>query len=426
MAVDPRAHKFFKTQNIYAVESVVINRNALKKQLYSWGLKDGCIEFGNSIEDAVLALAKKKYHIIFARLPSGGNDEIVRLYEMHEKQFPDRTIASFFVITDNNALSVATLSLEYNIDGILLLPFMPASLEKVIMNGVKSKFEISPYQKKLEEGHAQFRVRSFAEAIELFTEAVELNPIPLSALYWKGVCFRELKNDKEAIKCWEKVLATEPRHYKSSKAALSHYITSREWDKSQKLAARLIQEYPMNPKDIPNYTTVSIFNKRYEDIIKYADVFKDVKNPDQMLSTYMAAGLAICGRFFLQLKKDEDGLKIIHQAGSIAGGNIKIIRSLCYSLLKVGNQDEAVLLMGCYVKPHSDQLEAAVLDFEVENYLNEPKDYLVEAEKLISEDQDTPSLYFFILERLAANKCDPDLLGEWKEKAKLKFPKIFA
>lgn len=70
-------------------------------------------------------------------------------YECHLKTMPNRLSSGFFIITEENALNEVALALEYEMDGIITLPFTGATIIDSLLDGSKHKVAPSAYLKNV-------------------------------------------------------------------------------------------------------------------------------------------------------------------------------------------------------------------------------------------------------------------------------------
>jgi tetratricopeptide (TPR) repeat protein len=413
--------KYFNGKKALIVDPVGCNRTAIKKTLLNFGFMNSDIGNVDTFELASDYIMENHPDIVFVKSMLDKNSGL-ELLKKHEIVCPNRLLASFFLITEDNDPATACIVLETETDGIFVTPFTVEGLENTILKSLQKKIKPSPYSRTVEEGKEHLILEEYDQAIAKFEEACDLNKTPVLANYYKSVICLHRSNNSEALKLLEENVEQNPKHYKSLTKITECYTINKQFEDAYISASTLLENYPLHPERIPEMTRLSIQNRKYEDIKNYAKIFSSLKNVSEQLQTYVAAGLAICGRFLCLQEKNPNGEKVLLRAAKICEGKINVLRNLSETFMKLNKKNDAIALLAEYKTDKTDDMELNVLIFELEASGLDISQKIVKGRELLSKGFKHPRIYELLIKELAESGFKADLKEDLYFEACNEFP----
>lgn len=412
--------KYFAEKVVLILEPVGMNRSSIKKSLIGFGVPSGYIHMAETIQDAQRIIEASSPDILFVRhlhQMFKGED----LLNIHLKSNPNRLRASFFFITDDNSASSSCLTLEKEIDGILVTPFTIESINSTILKSLQKKIHPTPYNRTIEEGKEFIFRGEKDQALTFFRTAADMNKTPVLAQYFISYLIKD-ENLAEAERLLIQNIEMNPKHYKSLSLLADIYDQEKRYIEQYEIEGKILEHFPLNPEKIPRLTKLSIINRKYEDIFNYTKVFGMIKNAGAMIQTYVAAGLATCGRFLIENGKLEDGEKAIVKSAKLCGGKIPILLNLAHSLLKMNKKDQAVQLYISHASEETENDEFKVGLFEIESFEVEPVQIFTNARKAYQAGLRDPRIYEIALRGLRDGRSNQTEIDKALGEAQKFFP----
>ena len=80
-------------------------------------------------------------------------------------------------------------------------------------------------------------------------------------------------------------------------------IALKNYNDAYKAGLDILQEFPTSPRHIPNFIRTSIATENYQDIPCFYDIIQENNIEDETLKKYIAAGLVLTAKHFLDKKK---------------------------------------------------------------------------------------------------------------------------
>lgn len=321
---------YFESKTWLIIDVSASTRTSIKKSITQVGSKMSNILDADNFEDAkALIKAKKPHYIIGHKVINGGSS--VGLYEYHLKAMPNRLNAGFFIIADPAAMGEVALELEYEMDGIIALPFTGASVIDSVIRSIKHKISPSLYINKIEEGRASFISGNLERAMESFQTAVTLSKHPYEGFFYLGEIYSENQLSDKALTYYEESLYHNSEYFKSLNKLRSIYSQKKDYKKAYDVNLMMAKKYPTPPEKIPELIRLSIINQKYEDINNYLTLYRTLKRPDQQTQTYLSAGLAVLGKYFINLHDNDRGVDALRGSFKFSNGKYEILKSISQS-----------------------------------------------------------------------------------------------
>lgn len=336
LAFDPTDKKnkpiidYFENKTWLVLESSSSVRASIKKSIAQLGSKiSNMIDADNFVDAQHLIETKKPHFVIGNNTIKGGST--VSLFDSHLKVSSNRLQSGFFVIADEYSMSQVASTLEYEMDGIITLPFSALKVMDCLVNGVKNKISPTPYQLKLEEGRTHYLTGDLESATACFQSALALHTRPYESLYFLGIIYNDNNLVDNAIASFEESVRHNSDCFKTLNCLSNLYFQTKNYKKAYDVNYLMVQKFPISPEKIPDLIKLSIINKKYEDINNYLQLIQCVKAPDSQTQISLAAGLAILGKYFLSQNDIDQAVEALTTSFKFSNGKYEILKNITYS-----------------------------------------------------------------------------------------------
>ena len=329
---------YFENKSWLVIEVSSSTRNSLKKTISQLGSKLSNMHDADNFTDAQKLIDAEKPHFVIGNKNINGGST-VSLFDTHLKALPNRMNSGFFVITEENSVAEVALLLEYDMDGIVSVPFTGQTILETLVTGIKHKITPSPYLKKIEEGRGRYLKGDLDSARESFQSALALHKHPYEGHYFLGKINSDNNLKDEAIVCYEDSIHHNSVFYKSLKNLCTLYYQKNDFTRAYNTNLKMANTYPTSPDRIPKLIRLSIINKKYEDIINYLNIFHSIESPSPEIQIYLSAGLAVLGKYFSTCNDVEKGIEALVSAFRFSNGKYEILKSITESFQKFNKLD---------------------------------------------------------------------------------------
>lgn len=321
---------YFENKTWLIIDASSSTRTSIKKSVVQLGSKmSNMIDCDNFTDAQNIIETKRPHYIIGNNTINGGST--VQLFDHHQKNVPDRLSAGFFVITDSSSLDEVALTLEYDMDGIIVQPLTGSSVIDSVLQSVKPKIAPSKYVTKLEEGRTSLLKGNLERAIESFQTAVKLNERPFEGFYYLGQVYTEYQLKEKAISSYEESVKHNPIYFKSLNRLRTIYYQQDEFKKSYDINVVMAKNFPTPASKIPKLIRLSIINAKYEDINNYLNIYHKVQVTEVRTQTYLSAGLAILGKYFIHRQEINKGIDALKGSFKYSNGKYEILKNISQS-----------------------------------------------------------------------------------------------
>lgn len=321
---------FFENKTWLIIDVSTSTRTSIKKSIVQLGSKlSNMIDCDNMSDALNIIQMKKPHYIIGNNIINGGSS--VQLFEYHLKNVPNRLMTGFFIIADTAAVEEVALALEYDMDGIIVQPFTGSSVIDSVLQSVQTKIAPSNYVSKIEEGRTSLLKGNLERAMESFQTAVKLNARPYEGFYFLGQIYTEYELKEKAISSYEESVQHNPVYFKSLNKLRSIYYHQDDFKKAYDINLAMAKNYPTSADKIPELIRLSIINEKYEDINNYLKLYRTVKIPEIRTQTYLSAGLATLGKYFINQCEIEKGIDALKGSFKFSNGKYEILKNISQS-----------------------------------------------------------------------------------------------
>lgn len=318
---------YFDNKTWLIIENSAQTRVSIKKALSMMGARNNSMFDADNFKDAQSIIVSKKPNFVFGSQQLNGG-LLSSLFQVHLKNVPNRLNAGFFLLAEESLVSDIALTLEYEMDGIVTLPYTGFTIVDTVLAGLTKKIYPSPYILKLEEARQFYLTDEQAKAIDLFSEAIELHTHPYEAYFFLGKIYEDNNLIEKAMVAFEESLLHNSNYFRVLKHLGSFYYQAKDFKKAYEINFLMAKKYPVLPEKIPELIRLSIINKQYEDINNYLQIFLNAKTAKIETEVSLAAGLAVLGKYFVQNHENEKGLAALKAAYKFSNGKYEILDSI--------------------------------------------------------------------------------------------------
>lgn len=375
---------FFSTKQVLIIDPNRTNRVSIKKLMTQLGVKLPNLHMSDNFEMAKEIIDQQSPEIIFSNY-TVTNKTAIEILDYHIEKVENRLNTGFFVISENNSPVMATIPLEYDIDGLLTTPFTIDGLQTTVLGSITPKVAPSKYDMAVEEGRLAFYKNNFDHAIEVLSKAKSASKKPISALFLLGETFKKRKEMKKAQDNFEEGLTFDSKNYKCLNALYKLFQEQSQFTDAYRIAKTILTDYPLNPSKIPELIRLSIQNADFESILGFASVLNQIENTDPELKRNISAGLAICGKFFMTIDKKTEGKKSLEDSAKLSEGKKEIVENILNTLIDNNEVDFAEGVLTKYAGDTFDVKAFDILIFQLDCKRCSPDDIFLKAKTLINK-----------------------------------------
>lgn len=288
---------YLKTKRVVVFSSLATGRD-LRRLLISLGATPDNVIVAESFTNAKNELVKPT-HILVTELFYEGSSGL-DLIQYQEEQFENRMEIATIVLSQGPSNVSLGMIAEDNVDAVLLKPFTMDSFRTAVEQAVAQKINPAPLWKLIETGKALIKKKQLDQALIVFEEAKAKFPNPPLAFYYLSQVYRTKGLLKEAIASIQEGLQGDPKDYRCLLLSVDLRVQQEDWSGAYQIAKQFHSEYPVNLKRIPDLVRLSVHLGKYEDIVDYTKIFKELERKDGAISKVVVAGLLVCSKFFLR------------------------------------------------------------------------------------------------------------------------------
>ncbi len=318
---------YFENKIWLIVDNSAGTRSSVKKALTMIGAKQANMLDADNINDAVAMLTSKKINFVLGSYAVNGGF-LTSLFSVHMKSMPNRLNAAFFLLAEEENVSDIALGLEYEMDGIVTLPYTGFTIIDTVLEGVTRKITPTPYTIKLEEGRQAFLLGNSDLATEHFSNALQMHTHPYEAFFYLGQIYQEKNLQDQARVAFEESLFHNSDYFRALKNLGTLYYQTKDYKKAYDINFLMAQKYPILPEKIPELIRLSIINKKYEDINNYLKLFSEMKTTDAATQVSLSAGLAVLGKYFINHNEKDKAIDALKAAYKFSNGKYEILDNI--------------------------------------------------------------------------------------------------
>lgn len=326
--------KFMKTKKCLVVDKNKISRASLRKLMMVMEMSSENITCIESFKEAENFIKREKPNFIFTEYKLGdfcGAD----LIHVHKESNPNRLEANFFLVSEKNNPTIHQRVLEDQMDSYVAKPFTLDMLQKSLTSSILTKLNPSNYIKKVNEAISLVNLGKYDDAEKMFLD-LEADPkCDYQVYYYLAMINKRRQDIDEAKEFYLKSLESKPDHYLSINGILDMYLMEKDYVNAFKMLMELKNHHFITPTRQGIFVKLSLMNQQYDQIVDlFEQIMKlDPQDRDIEGQKSMAAGLSICGRYYLT-NKPKEGEEILKKAAEFAGDNVDICRSILSALFE--------------------------------------------------------------------------------------------
>ena len=362
--VDPKIIKYFEDKTCLILEPSTSVRNTIRRLMKSLGLDNNRQTVVQNIAEAKGMILQDRPNFVISAFEINGKNSL-ELSDLHIQAYPNRMDAGFYVLSDNNSLSIASMILDLEIDAYYSQPFTFSTLQESFLKSLKFKVNPNKFWKTFEEGKELLHLDEMDKAEETFKSILSDNEESSIAYAYVGNIAESRNELDKAEEFFNKGIDLNPTSYNCLKGLSELCMKTKKYKKGYEVYHKMIENYPLNPSKIPDLTRLSIVNQKYEDILNYTEIFSGLEDKVEGIKVYISAGLAICGKFMLNNDDREKGMDALMEAAKLSDGKMEILKSVISTLMNAGAKKKAKQVLENCANDNTSENEFKVLELSI-------------------------------------------------------------
>jgi CheY-like chemotaxis protein len=398
MKNDVKVKEYLKDKSALVVTESSTDRTAWKKLFVELGVGINKFYSATSLDEALEVLESKAPEIIFTSYQMNGV-EVGPLIQGHTEKYPDRTGVFCFVVSDKNSLAVAAAAAETDITGLLIKPYNQLDLTDLVETSLSEAMNLSKELILFNTVQAHIRNEDFEKAQAGADKYILTKPESPNGYYLRGLNKRAQNQLEEAIGIWKIGLSKDKGHHKLLCSLFDAYIDNKQFPECYAIAEIITENFPINPKRIPNFIRASLATKNYQSLITFCETIVDVDDDLTAVKKPIAAALAICGKNLLMDPNQQNRDLII-----LASRKAIALTELQSQIFITSVENLVELEKYELVKEYIDQiatadqsLEILTVDLRVLEATEGDDKAFVKAQNLLKIDKFSPDIYKVLL-----------------------------
>ncbi len=423
---------YLKTKSFLVVEPTVAGKTAIEKMLQKTAVARKNVKFAKTLESALEIMKDQMPNYVFTldKLEDGPYHDLL---ELHLKQQPNRLDNGFFLLTDNDSTDNITKLAQSEIDAMVILPFTVTSLQSEFLKVIVPKSAPSEYKILIESAREHMRY-DVDKAMSFLNKAKKADSKPFEAFYLEGLIHLGDKALELARESLEQSLKFNPSYYNSLKELFNIYISLKEKHRAYQVSKKLSENYPVNPKMIPDLAWVSVANAQYDDILDYHQAFKNVEDPDSEMRNYISASLAIYGKKIIKDKTEgnesvdqsliDRALRLMDEASVVCDDKPLVFASLINTLILSKNETITSKVLERAKSKFPKNKTIKTLEILADDASLPPSKSLKNAQDAVKSGLKSPEIYQIILKRSLELGLNESTIKDYLNEACQEFPQL--
>ena len=416
--------KFLSTRTILIFSSSLATARTLRKILVQYGANADRVQPFDRFEDAKSFLFSQSTHILISDLFHEQKSGL-ELVEVQQKNFPNRLeVASVMVCADPSDSSVGMMA-EANIDGILMRPFNFINVKAVMDQALANKVNPNQYWQNIENGKGHFLKKEYELAIPLFEEAKNADPSPLLAYYYLGLIHQEKQEFEQALTSFEEGLKFDPKNFLCLIAIFDFKMNRAEYESAYEVATRLHKHHPVSTTRILSLVKLSVYNKKFTDILDYYQIFKQIKNRDAILNRAVIASMLVCAKHFALKAEKVKNLEVLKDAATIANETETLRAEVFRYFIESHHYDDADIFHRDFPEEFRNNPEIRLLNLGLNHASGQDSAVIQLGKLMIKEGVKSPRVFELMIDSSKRLKRSEDRIDEIIQEAKMYYPNDF-
>ncbi len=322
---------FISNNKILIVDKSKASRNRIKNSFNALGA-----DFENvfATDDYTVALNfakenKPKLILSDYMINGGSGFDLFKEYKANFLKIKD-TIC--ILITSNSSQSTVAQAAEEDVDSFLIKPYSMKKFNEHIEKSVLNRINPSKYTKTIEVGKELMFSTGYKEAMEIFKKAMNMTNEPSLAYFYHGQAEYLLNLTSEAEDSYKLGLKVNKIHFKCQIGLYEILKGQARYEEAYEVVRNVSRFFPANPERLAEVIKLAIITENYQDILEYYNVFILLENRTEALSTHVAAGMFISGKFQF-LNNHLDSAYIFFEKVSVSFSDNSIVMNKILHLL---------------------------------------------------------------------------------------------
>jgi tetratricopeptide (TPR) repeat protein len=405
----------------YLIADPTSSRKSIRSLLIQIGIKPNFIHVVEDFAEAEKTISEKKPQVVFIDETIAG-ERVLDLVKLQASCFNPGDAAAFFFLSSKNSNSVASNAAEDNLDAVLMKPFTFEALKNEVFDILCQKFQPTEYQKTILKGKGLLEAGKQEEALPILQSAIKLDPKSAQPQALIGQAYFQLGKIKEARAAYDEGLKLTPTHYRCHIGLLELLLQEKDYPEAYRVSRKMAEHHPVPMKKLPDLIRLSIWNKKYKDVLEFYKVAESVSQVDNVVSKFMAAGLAVCGLYFMQTQNQTSAIDAFRKAEVISKSDPKILTRILSALITAGMDAELKTFLSRATDEVKDSVELKIAKLDYFSKKNEIAQALEQAMRFINEGVKDPRIHKVAIQTSIYSNRKKQTILELIEQAKSLFP----
>ncbi len=415
---------FLTGKKVVIVSQQQASARAVRKLVLDFGAKADktlpCFTF----EEAKKELEREPAHLLITDL-SLGKKSGIELIRVQEKNFPNRLeVASIIMCGEPSRAESATLA-DSGADAVFLKPFNQEKLLAAFHQALSNKVNPSPYWKLLEKGKEHFHKEEYEQAFPLFEECKKLNPRPTLAWYYQGQIHRQKNELQNAVAAWKEGMALNQKDYPCLNAIFETFMLMKEFNQAYETAQVLHQTHPVSLARILDLVKLSVYQRKYDDILDYYTIFKQLESKDETVCRVVIAGMLVCAKYLYLNDHAAEAFAALKSAAKLSlDSNILSLETFRY-FIETRNFKEAESHYGSLPLEIRKKPDCQLLNLQLVVKTRDASSVVQTASRMVESGFHDSRVYSLLIENSKKMGRSEAMIQKIVEEAKIRFPGAF-
>jgi tetratricopeptide (TPR) repeat protein len=362
----PSILSYFSSKRVLLIDQPKSLRATFKRVFRNLSVPINDVEsFEGELDELKATLLRLNPHIIISPLKFH-TMAAVDIMKLQRNSINDEINRAFFILTPENSTSNATVVLDNEFDGCLCEPFTNVGIEKSILEALTPKINATPFLVQYFKIRQTLRVKPEAitlEAIKALEHIEHSRPYRIALL--KGEYWVKREDFNKAEEAFEEAHCRNPKAYLPLKLLAETAYQNRKWDVAYEARRKILEQYPVNPETIPELIKLSVANEHFDEVFHYLKIFDELELKSRELEMHISAGLALCGKYLMQLDQKDKAVASLKRAVEMCHGKLEVIKLAVTLLLEHGIFSVAKEILLEHREKFADSVEFRVVEMQV-------------------------------------------------------------
>lgn len=364
------------------------------------GIPAAQITTAKKASDAIKIIQEQKPKIVIAEYDlDDGMIGLAMIEMLNSYLTPQNRVA--IIVTKNASNPAIAECAEDVVDTFVLKPFSVVELIKQISEVFNRKISPTDYMKKIQQGYELFLQKKYEDALAEFTDAKKLDPIPLMAFYYSGLCYQKNNQVAQALAEFQQGRAINNTHYKCLIGEFELYVEQKEFKNAYGLIEVIKKNFPITSHRLGQIFIVTVFTQNFDDLAGHYELFNKLEQRNTQLIELSSLALLTAGRHFLKKNDVTKAIGFFEMGFSTTSKDFKYLERVVVELLKVNANQEADAIVMKAQPADVGTPAYNTLRFKIDQAMLPPHQVIDRGKKLIASGEGSPEIYLVVFELLA-------------------------